>query len=80
VVLFLAVRQNGREEAEYSPRATNTEKITAVQNGILPKSTTTSSTKSELRKNEYTMIHKSITTDEPNTTSQVMTVQLHYGK
>lgn len=49
---------------------------TVVQNVSSPKRIETSSMKSLLKKNEYTKIHRSITTDDPIQAIHVITVQL----
>ena len=51
-------------------------KKTVAQKVMVPKRIVTSSLKSGVEKNEYTTIHKSITTVDPTTTIQVMIVQL----
>jgi hypothetical protein len=57
----------------------NAETRTVVQNVSSPKSTTTSSIKLSLMKNENTAIHAIITIVDPNTTINVSTVQLQTG-
>jgi hypothetical protein len=51
-------------------------KKTVDQKVMVPNRIVTSSLKSGVEKNEYTIIHASITTVDPTTTIQVMTVQL----
>ena len=51
-------------------------KKTVDQKVMVPKRIVTSSLKSGVEKNEYTIIHKSITRVDPTTTIQVMIVQL----
>ena len=58
------------------PRQIVAVKKTVDQKVMVPKRIVTSSLKSGVEKNEYTIIHKSITRVDPTTTIQVMTVQL----
>lgn len=62
------------------PRQMRAVKTTVAQNVMVPNRIVTSSLKSGVEKNEYTIIHNSITRVDPTTTIQVIIVQLKRKK